>query len=253
MCLKAVPQAVGNLRVSEGRDRVLCEGAMLALNESDAYALEEAMTLKEKTGGEVTVVTVGSLKSQDVLYAGLARGAAKAIRVAADVGDPASIALLLAAASKKVGFDLMLTGVESWDNLASQVGLSTAMKLGIPFAFGATLVEPLPSGALKVVKELGGGVYQELEMQVPALLCVQSGVRQLAYVPAAKLLQARKQPITSVSLRDLSFDETVIMKTRAYQITNVFAPQKARRVALIEGKPQEAAKVLLEKVQEATR
>ena len=121
VCVKAVPGFIQNPQVSETQDRLTYEAGSIVINESDDYALEAGIKLARKSGGKVTVLTAGSLSSQKVLQTGLGKDADGAVRIDADLSEPAGIAQVLAAAIKRRSFDLIITGVESRDNLAAQV------------------------------------------------------------------------------------------------------------------------------------
>jgi len=251
VCVKAVPGFVTKVQVAEGQDRIKYESGSIIMNESDEYALEEALALKNEFGGEISVVTAGPLASQPVLHTGLAKGADKAIRIDADFTDSTRVAMVLAEAIRSTNCDLVLTGVESSDNMAAQVGISTAVRLGFPFAYAVTKIGrgPRPE-TLKVTKEMGGGVEQVLEFPLPALLCIQSGVRPLSYTSVRKLLQARQTRIERVNVSDLNIDEE-LAKVKATRIMDAFPAVRERRAEIIEGTPSELAPVLIKKIKEA--
>lgn len=251
VCMKTVPQTVGRLRVSEDRDKVVCESSLVAVNESDSYALEEAMALKQQYGGEVIAVTAGTLKSQEALYSGLARGADRAVRVDVEPAGPSAAAGALALAINRIGPDLVLTGVESWDTLAAQTGVCLAMKLGIPYAYGVTQVELLDPGQVRVVKEMGGGTYQELEVSLPALLCIQSGIRPVDYIPVVKVMQARRRPVESMAPSDMGASQEGPGQARWFEIVDVFSPQRARRVQFLQGKAPDLSQQLMDTITRA--
>ena len=251
VCVKAVPGFVTKVQVAETQDRVNYESGSIIMNESDEYALEAALAFKKEFGGEISVITAGPLASQPVLHTGLAKGADSAMRVDADFTDCERISMVLAEAIRSTSYDLILTGVESSDNMAAQVGISIAVRLGLPFAYAVTKVELGPSSEIvKVTKEVGGGVEQVLEIPLPALLCIQSGVRSLSYTSVRKLFQARQKQIECFTPDDLSIDEE-LGKVKAASIMNVFPAGRARRAEIIEGKPSEVAPVLIKKVKEA--
>ncbi len=241
-------------KVAQSQDRVSYKAGSWVANESDEYALEEALLLKKRFGGEVTVISVGSLVSQQVLYLGLAKGADWAIRVDADLADCAMISKALAAAIKTVGYDLVLTGVESSDNMAAQVGVAVAERLGVPFAYGITEVEFRQSQSrVTVTKEVGGGVKEILEIPLPALLCIQTGIAPLRYVPVRSLLQARTKSIRTLTLGEIGIDEREFKKAQQLRILDAFPPKRAHRAEIIEGEPFEIAQVLIKRIREALR
>jgi len=244
VCIKAVPEYVDRVSVLQGQNKVKYETTGLYMNESDEYAVEQAVALKKQHGGEITLITMGPLASQDSLYKGLAQGADKAIRIDADILDPNGISEVLAAALKGMEYDLILTGVESRDNMASQVGISVAVKLGIPFAYAVTQVSQGDGQKfVRIVRELGGGIGQVMEIFVPALLCIQSGAVSRTYTSSQKIFKARSRPIESISLDDLGLCIEEGMK-----LVDIFLPKEKHKVEFIHGQPVEVATKLIQKM-----
>jgi electron transfer flavoprotein beta subunit len=244
VCIKAVPENVDKVSLPQGQSRVKYESTGLFINESDEYAVEQAVAIKKQYGGEISLITMGPLASQDALYKGLAKGADKAIRIDAEIVDPNSTSEVLAAALRAREYDLILTGVESRDNMASQVGISVAVKLGIPFAYGVTQVTHEDGRkCVRIVKELGGGTGQVMEILLPALLCIQSGAVPLIYTSSHKIFKARSRPVESLSLDDLGLRIEEAMKP-----VDVFLPKAKHQVELIQGPPTEAAAQLIQKI-----
>ncbi len=244
VCMKAVPEYVDGVAVLQGQNRVKCESTGLFMNESDEYAVEQAVALKKQYGGEISLMTMGPLASQDALYKGLAKGADKAIRIDADIIDPNRISEVLAEALRGMEYDLILTGVESRDNMASQVGISVAVKLGIPFAYAVTQVSHEDGRKFRIVKELGGGVGQVMEILAPALLCIQSGgAVPRTYTSSQRILKARSRPIESISLDDLGLRIEEEMK-----LVDIFLPKAKHQVEFIQGPPTEVAAELIQKI-----
>ena len=221
------------------------------MNESDEYALEKALALKKECGeGEVTVMTAGTLSSQKALHIGLAKDADRAVRIDTDIIDSASIAAMLAEAVKCFGYDLILTGVESSDNMTAQTGVLMAGRLELPFAYAVTEVEKGDeAGTLRVTKESGGGVRQKVEITLPALLCIQTGTKLPSYVPLPKMLRARSKPIKSLTAKDLNIEEQ-LKKWVSPRMLEIFSPQRSSRAEMIEGNPSEIASAVIQKVKE---
>lgn len=117
------------------------------------------------------------------------------------------IARVIGEALQGKGYDLILTGVESEDNMASQVGVSLAERLGLPYAFAVTKVHfGGDQKVVKVVTELGGGLQEELEISLPAVLAIQSGIATLTYAALGKIMRARRMPLSSMGLRELKLE-----------------------------------------------
>lgn len=249
VCLKSVPREIVRLKVSDDGERVLCESLGQTVNESDEYALEQALTLKAALGCEVVVASIGSLMCQDVVYLGLAKGADQGVRIDADVNDPDILSTILARAVPKLECDLILTGVESWDNLASQVGSLAAAKLGLPNAYAATRVEASATpGTVRVTKELGGGVQQVLEMALPAVLCVQSGVQPLSYAAPAKILRARRNPLRVVKLTELGLEKERLLELHRFRVIDARVPDRKHQAQFLDGDAQQLAASILTKI-----
>lgn len=250
VCCKAVPGLVTDLRVTPGGTSLQYQGQLLTINECDEYALEEALVLKKAQGGQVTVISMGSIKSQDVLYYALAKGADKAVRVDCESHDPRIASMVLAAALKKLDFDLVLTGTQSRDTLGGQVGIAAANRLGLPFAYAVVAVEVQDNETIKARKELGGGRHAEVELHLPALLCVQTGIQPLTFVPPARRIRARQQPVNSFSLAELGL-QTDQLTPKGYRFVAVHPPECTHHVEMLQGNPQEIAAALLTKIRES--
>ena len=177
------------------------------LNEPDAYALEEALRLKEKHGGEVIVVSAGPARVSQVIREALARGADRAIHVESDAiatADAWATADALAAAIKDEQVDLVLTGLQSDDQGFAQVGVVLAERLGMPHSTIIMEVQASPSmaqaGELRVKRELEGGWFQWIAMPLPAVLTIQSGINQLRYATLKGIMAAKKKEVKVVPM-----------------------------------------------------
>jgi electron transfer flavoprotein beta subunit len=249
VCVKAIPSEpprVGDDAAPPAFERA--RATRLILNESDAYAVDEAVSLRKRLGGgRVTAVTVGSLASQDALYAAMAKGANDALRVDAEPADPL-LAKLLEAVVRDGRYDLVLTGIESWENLASAVGPALAARLDLPFASAVRAIDlDEGSGAAIVTRETGGGFLQTLEVPLPAVLCVQSGICPLSYPPTVRVLQARRTRPKSVSPAALGVE----MSPPATTLTSIDPPAREREVEILDGAPAEVATALLDRIDAA--
>ena len=240
VCCKAVPGLVTDLKVGPDGKSLQYQSQLLAINECDEYALEEALVLKRAHGGHITAITMGNIKSLDILYYTLAKGADRAIRVDCESQDPQIASTVLAAALKKQEFDLVLTGTQSRDTLGGQVGVAAANLLGLPFAYAVVDVEVRDTSSIKVRKELGGGRYAE----------VQTGIQPLTFVPPARRIRARQQPVSSFSLTDLGLQAEQLVP-KGYRFVTVRPPERAHQIELLQGNPQEIAAALLNKIQES--
>jgi electron transfer flavoprotein beta subunit len=250
VCCKSVPGLVTDLKIGADNKSLQYQGQLLAINECDEYALEEALVLKKAHGGQITALSMGSIKSQDVLYYALAKGADKAVRVDCDSQDPRVASTALAAALKKLEFDLVFTGTQARDTLGGQVGIAAASQLGLPFAYAVVGIDVIDDKTIKARKELGGGRYADVELQLPALLCIQTGIQPLTFVPPARRIRARQQPVSSFSCSDLGLQSDQLA-ARGYRIVGIRPPERTHQVELLQGSPLDIADALLNKIQES--
>jgi len=247
VCVKQVVTREWQLRVNDAKTWIRDQDASFELNEPDAYALEEALRLKEKHGGEVIVCSAGPARATQVIREALARGADRAVHVESDAlvtADANAIATALAAAIKEEQVDLVLTGLQSDDQGFGQVGVILAEKLGMPHATIIMEVQ-VTDGALRVKRELEGGWFQWMALPLPAVLTIQSGINQLRYATLKGIMAAKKKeikkvpaPPTAVSLQ---------------KITSMFVPSKGKQTEMISGAPADAAKELVKRLREEAR
>jgi electron transfer flavoprotein beta subunit len=247
VCIKQVVTREWQLRVNETKSWVRDQDASFELNEPDAYALEEALRLKEKHGGEVVVCSAGPARAGQVIREALARGADRAIHVESEglaTADAVTVADALAAAIRDEAFDLVLTGLQSDDQGFGQVGVVLAEKLGMPHATIIMEVQVSESG-LRVKRELEGGWFQWMALPLPALLTIQSGINQLRYATLKGIMAAKKKEIRKVT--------PAAAAAPAQRIVTVYFPEKAKKTEMISGSPGEAAKDLVTRLRDTAR
>ena len=247
VCIKQVVTREWQLRVNEAKTWIRDQDASFELNEPDAYALEEALRLKEKHTGEVVVVSAGPARASQVIREALARGADRAIHIESDslaTADAVSLADAMASAIREEKFDLVLTGLQSDDQGFGQVGVILAEKLGMPHATIIMEVQAGDSG-LRVKRELEGGWFQWITLPMPALLTIQSGINQLRYATLKGIMAAKKKEIRKVTPSP-SAEST-------QRILNVHFPQKAKQTQMLSGSPAEAARGLVKHLREDAR
>src|SRR5450432_2104126 len=250
VCMKQVPQKDAPLKLNESatwiRDDVSYE-----VNEPDAYALEEALRQKEKHGGEVVVITAGPARSQTVLREGLAKGADRAIHLEDNgfVGlDGLNIAKSFVAAIKDEQFDLIFTGLQSDDYGYAQTGVILAELLRWPHATIIMHIEKTDTG-IKVKRELEEGYFQFVDMPLPALLTIQSGINKLRYATLIGIKQAKNKPMKKIALADVQ----AAIGPNLQKIERLYVPQKTKNTEFIEGSPAEIAKKLVDKLRNEVR
>jgi electron transfer flavoprotein beta subunit len=235
------------LRVNDQKTWIRDQDASFELNEPDAYALEEALRLKEKHGGEVVVCSAGPARAAQVIREALARGADRAIHVESDAlatADANGVAEALAAAIRDEQVDLVLTGLQSDDQGFGQVGVLLAEKLGMPHATIIMEVQKSDSG-LRVKRELEGGWFQWVALPLPALLTIQSGINQLRYATLKGIMAAKKKEIRKVA--------APASAQTTQRITSIYFPEKGKKTQMLPGSPADAAKELVKRLREEAR
>jgi electron transfer flavoprotein beta subunit len=253
VCIKQVPTREWQPRVDDSKTWIREQDASFEMNEPDAYALEEALRLKEKHGGEVVVCSAGPARVAQVIREALARGADRAILVEDDglaSADAFVTASALAGAMRDEQFDLVLTGLQSDDQGFAQVGVIMAEQLGLPHATIIMEVQVQGSGqgsALRVKRELEGGWFQWVAMPMPAVLTIQSGINQLRYATLKGIMAAKKKEI-----RKSAPASTGAAQPRQ-KIVALYTPEKGKKTRLIDGSPAEAAKELVRLLRDEAR
>src|SRR4249919_1741493 len=246
VCIKQVPTRDWQPRLNEAGTWIRDQDASFEMNEPDAYALEEALRLKEQHNGEVVVCSAGPARVAQVIREALARGADRAIHVEDDAlgrADAFVTSGALAAAMQDEKFDLTLTGLQSDDQGFAQVGVILAEKLGQPHATIIMEVQVDPStgagqaATLRVKRELEGGWFQWVAMPLPAVLTIQSGINQLRYATLKGIMAAKKKEIRAVPAPAAA--------AARQRITALYMPEKSKQTRMISGSAAEAAKELV--------
>lgn len=215
------------------------------INEPDAYALEEALQLKEKHGGEVIVVCAGPERAAQTIREALAKGADRAIHIADDgvsQRDTLGVARLLSEAVKAESPDLVLTGLQSDDLGYGQTGVVLAELLGWVHSTIIMQVEPQDSG-IRVKRELENGWYQHIRMPLPAVLTIQSGISKLRYATLMGIKKAKTKEIKRLTPEELGGAGKPVL-----QVKRIYLPQKSKQTQMLEGSPREVAAKLVEKL-----
>jgi len=247
VCVKQVVTRETQVRVNADGSWIRDEAVSWALNEPDAYALEEALQLKERHGGEVIAVSAGPARVAQVLRESLARGADRAIHVDGDhlaAADASVTAMALASALESEAVDLVLTGLQSDDQGFGQVGVLLAEFLSMSHSTIIMNIE-VGDGHLRVKRELEGGWFQWVTLPVPAVLTVQSGINQLRYATLKGIMAAKKKEIRAVAAPAAA--------SARQRITALYVPEKSKQTRMISGSAAEAAKELVRVLREEAR
>jgi electron transfer flavoprotein beta subunit len=244
VCIKRIPKtAEADIFIERDATDIRKDHLVFTLNDWDAYAVREAALLRDKFGGEVTVITVGPEESKEVLTRCLAMGADKALRIEESaVQDSRLIARILAQVIKNQSFDLILTGVQAEDDNCGQVGVELAQRLGLPHATIVTHIE-MSGDKVKVRRELEGGIEEALELKLPAVLTIQTGINEPKYVSLSAILEAEDKEIKEVGMEDVGFtsDEPIDIK-----IDQIFFPPVGKMAEILKGNPEEVVMQLME-------
>ena len=250
VCMKQVPQKDAPLKLNEGATWIR-EEVGYEVNEPDAYALEEALRQKEKNGGEVVAITAGPARSQQVLREALAKGADRAIHLEDSrfvTLDAFNTARAIAEAIKDESFDLIFTGLQSDDCGYAQTGVLLAELLGWAHATIIMHIESKDAG-IRVKRELESGFFQYVDMPLPSVLTIQSGINKLRYATLIGIKQAKNKP-----LRKVGFDEvSAALQPNQLTIERLYIPVKTKKTETIQGSPQEIAKQIVAKLRDEVR
>ncbi len=245
VCVKRVPETTeAEVVISEGEKSIKEEGLVFDINEADNYALEEALLLKERLGGSVTVITLGSQESDETLRSCLAKGADSALRLTHDsfkFSDGYATARILSKALKGLDFDLILAGIQADDDGYGQVGVQLAEFLQLPHAALVTKLE-VQGQLARIHRELEGGLEEVVELRLPAVLTIQTGINEPRYASLRGMKKARDQKIKVLGLEELSLKEEEVgepgSKTRLEKLSIPVVQAKAE---IFEGTPEEVS------------
>lgn len=248
VCVKAIPYIEERVKIDpSGRD-IIKTGLKFKINDSDENALEEALLLKEKYGGAVTVLSLCSererMYAEQVIWECYAKGADQAILVCDKIlenPDPYITSKVLAEVLRNIQYDLVLTGCQAIDDSYMQIGPMIAETLGLPYTTLAVKIQVLNNGKVLVHRELEEGYRQTVEVKLPALITVQTGINLPRYAALIKILAARKKPIKRITAQELKLDVEKINSWRNIFIEEMYIPKAERAAQIITGTPAEAA------------
>lgn len=246
VAIKQVPVRDSQLRVDAAGEWIQEGDLSFEINEPDAYALEEALQLKEKHGGEVIALCAGPARAAQTIREALAKGADRAIHIhvegeAARGTDPAVTARLLEEAVRSEQPQLVLTGLQSDDTGSGQTGVILAARLDWPHATLVVAIEPRPD-AVRVKRELEAGWFQHVTLPLPAVLTIQSGISRLRYATLMGIKRAKTKELRTVE------PPAGALAGAALRLKALAEPRRQRQTQFIEGSPAEQAAKLVEKL-----
>ncbi|MGA1865155.1 MAG: electron transfer flavoprotein subunit beta/FixA family protein [bacterium] len=250
VCVKRVPDTAEIPVTIDADGKGIKEDQLtFDINEADSYALEEALLIKEKLGGSVSLISIGNEDTDEILRMGLAKGADSAIRIWDDSfvrSDGYATAGILSKALQNRQFDLILTGCMATDDGYSQVGPALAELLDIPHASFVTKAEINEKTSI-VQRELEGGLLEKLEMSLPALITIQTGINKPRYASMLGIRKAARKEIEFLGLNEIGIEKQEAgeagSKTR---IEKIYIPPVLKRAEILKGTSDEVSAKLAE-------
>ena len=252
VCIKRVPDtSEAEVKVDATGKDVDNSRFSFDINDADNYAVEEAVLIKEAKGGTVQVVCLGPQDADVMIRMALAKGGDSAIRIddpRINVLDPLKVAKVLAAVVKGQEFDLVLTGCMANDDGNMAVGVAMAEELGVPHAAMVKKLE-VEDGKVKAHRELEGGISEVVEIDLPAVITIQTGINEPRYAPIRGIRQAQKKELKVLKLEDLGLAESdVNADSSLVELQKLYIPEVVSRAEIIEGEPEERAEIMATKL-----
>ena len=243
VCIKQVPAKDAPLSIAGNWIKESDIG--FEMNEPDSYALEEALRLKEKHGGEVIALSMGPERVKQTIKEALAKGADRGVHIADDNFaqlDPLGSAKALAAAIKKEKVELVLTGLQSDDHGFGQTGVLLAALLDLPHA---TIIMQIAiqDAKMRLKRELEAGWFQHIECPLPAVLSIQSGINKVRYATLKGIMAAKKKDLATMTRESLG-----VAHESTQKIERIYIPTKTKKTEFLTGNPKEIATKLVEKL-----
>jgi electron transfer flavoprotein beta subunit len=250
VCIRRVPDTSENeIELNRAGNDIERDDLVYSVNEPDNYAVEEALQIVQKAGGEVTVITVGGEEDEEVLRREMAMGAHHGVLLSDDSfagSDGRGIATILKAFVEKDGYDLILTGVQAEDG-GAQVGGMLAAMLDYPFASLVTSIELLEGGKLQISREIEGGSREMNEIDLPCVLSIQTGINEPRYVGMRGIRQVASVPIPIVGASELDLEPALVGAAAAkVRRLDYFAPPAGKGARILQGSREEIAGELFE-------
>ena len=243
--VKQVLDKDSNINLAADGSLLNREDLALSTNECDSYALEEALQIKEKKGGEVIVMSVGNDSVLSVIKDGLAKGADKGLHIKTDNEedlDALQLAKLIASALRDENIDIVLSGLQSDDKGYGQTGVLIAELLGLSHASLVIGTEVTSDSVIKVKRELESGWFQWVDLSLPTSMTIQSGINKPRYSSLRGIMMMKKKPIETKTIDQLEFNAT--QKTK---IIKMYIPEKSKETVFIEGTSDEIVDQLMDK------
>ena len=251
-CIRRVPDTSENeIQLDAATNDIQRDDLVYSVNEPDNYAVEEAIQIVERTGGKLTVVTVGGEDDEEVLRREMAMGANQGVLISDEAfngSDAKGIATVLKAFVQKGHYDLILTGVQAEDG-GAQVGGMLAALLDYPFASLVTSIEVLDGGKLKISREIEGGTKELNEIDLPCVLSIQTGINEPRYVGMRGIRQVVSVEIPVLGAPELGVEAGAVGEAAAkVKREDYFVPALGKGAEMLQGGREEIIDKLLELV-----
>lgn len=254
VCLKQVPAREAVLKLNAAGTWIETKDVGFEVNEPDIFALEEALRLKEKHSGEVVICSLGPARVLQAIKEALAKGADRALHLedaAFDGLDAHGVACVMARAIEREKPDLVLTGLQSDDFGFAQTGVILAELLGLPHSTIIMEIQVTSPASIKVKRELEAGWFQWIEMPLPALLAIQSGINKPRYASLKGIMAAKNKPILKMTAMDLGLSASDLAPRQ--KISKVYVPVRKAQTEFLQGNPKEIASRLVDKLRNEAR
>ena len=250
VCVRRVPDTSENeIQLNGAGNDIEREDLVYSINEWDNYAVEEALQITARVGGEVTVVTVGDEEDEEVLRREMAMGAKQGVLLTDEVftgSDAKGIATILKGYVDKNKFDLILTGVQAEDG-GAQVGGMLAALLDYPFASLVNAIEVLDGNKLKITREIAGGNKEISEIDLPCVLSIQTGINEPRYVGMRGIRQVASVDIPQFGASELGVDKSAVGEVGAtVKRLDYFVPALGQGAEMLTGEREEVIGRLIE-------
>jgi electron transfer flavoprotein beta subunit len=248
--VKHVPTSAVTPRIAASHDRIESEGLSYEVNEVDLYAIEEALFQKSLfSGATVAAACIGPSRAKDALHVALAKGVDQVIHVVDNTFQGTHSAVNVFAAAQLVrqfAPNMVFCGVQAEDDLQGQFGASLAKAVGFPVVTAVTNVKVNNGGgAATVIRELGAGYKEEIEVDLPCVLTIQFGIRPLRYTPIMSIVRMRTRPIETIELDGQTLPPDVQRANQQMRTIELRYPEDKSRCQMINGAPDQAADQLM--------
>ena len=252
VCVKRVPDMSENeIALNDAGTDIQRDELVYSVNEPDNYAVEEALQIISRVGGNVTVVTVGGEDDEEILRREMAMGANNGVMISDEAfggSDGRGVAAILKAFAQKSNYDLILTGVQA-EGGGAQVGGMLAAMLDYPFASLVNSIDVIDGRKLRVGREIAGGNKEINEIDLPCVLSIQTGINEPRYVGMRGIRAVASVPILTYGAAELGLDPSDVGEAAAkVRRVDYFVPALGKGAEMLEGSREENIEKVLEMV-----